>query len=72
MQMSVRWLHWSALCLCILNRKLSFLWKLANLQCKSISSDIFNLLKDQEPGPLIVQQSHLLEQDYTQMPYLTS
>ena len=52
------------MCLCILNRKLSFLWKLMNPQYRSISSDIFNLLKDQDPGPLIVQQSRLLEQIY--------
>ena len=45
----------------ILNRKLSFLWKLINPQYRSISSDIFNLLKDQDQ-PLIVQQSRLLEQ----------
>ena len=35
-----------------------------NPQYRSISSDIFNLLKDQDPGPLIVQQSRLLEQIY--------
>ena len=57
-------LGWPTMRLRILNRKLSSLWKLMNPQYRSISSDIFNLLKDQDPGPLIVQQSRLLEQIY--------
>ena len=62
MPMSVCWLLWGGQpCAYIFSIEN---WKLINPQYRSISSDIFNLLKDQDPGPLIVQQSRLLEQIY--------
>ena len=48
----------------IFSRKISFLFKLLHPQRGSISSDVFNALKDHEPGPLIVQQCRFLEQIY--------
>ena len=65
MPMSVCWLLWGGQpCAYIFSIHNTENWKLINPQYRSISSDIFNLLKDQDPGPLIVQQSRLLEQIY--------
>ena len=49
---------------CILIRKLGFLWRLLNPKRSTISVEVFNSLKDQDPGPLIIDQCKFLEQVY--------
>lgn len=57
-------LDWPTMRYRILIQKLSFLYRLIH-SCKStISVKVFNSLKDQAPGPLIVQQCKLLEEVY--------
>ena len=57
-------LGWPTMRYRILSRKINFLFKLLHPKHKSISSDVFKALKDQEPGPLVVQQCRFLEQVY--------
>ena len=57
-------LGWPTMRYRIFSRKISFLFKLLHPQHGSISSDVFNALKDHEPGSLIVQQCRFLEQIY--------
>ena len=46
----------------ILIRKLQFLNRLINPKSTTIGNKVFDAIRDQEPGPLIVQQCKLLEQ----------
>ena len=49
---------------CILYRKLGFLQRLSSPCNKTIDASVFAHLREQEPGPLIIQQYNLLEQVY--------
>ena len=57
-------LQWPSMRLRVLHRKLGFLWRLMFPHHSSISVEVFNSMKDQLPGPLIVQQCKFLEQAY--------
>ena len=57
-------LQWPSMCCRILIRKLQFLNRLINPKSTTIGSRVFDAIRDQEPGPLIVQQCKLLEQVY--------
>lgn len=50
--------------LCILFRKLSFLRHLLFPKKTSISTDVFNSLRNKDIEPLVVQQCQLLEMDF--------
>ena len=57
-------ISWPSMKLRILLRKLRFLTRLSSPDNSSISATIFRSLRNQNPGPLIVQQCLFLEQEF--------
>ena len=57
-------ISWPSMTLRILLRKLRFLTRLLSPDNSSISATIFRSLRNQNPGPLIVQQHLFLEQKF--------
>ena len=57
-------LGWSTMRCRILCRKLGFLQRLSSPHKQTISASVFAHLREQEPGPLIIQQCNFLEQVY--------
>ena len=57
-------LNWPTMRYRILIQKLSFLHRLLNSDQSTISVKVFNSLKNQVPGPLIIQQCKFLEEVY--------
>ena len=57
-------LQWPSMRYRVLIRKLCFLGRLLNPHRNTISVKVFNALREQEQGPLIIEQCRILEQAY--------